>query len=263
MRAMADEGTWHELRLQVRVDQVDLYPEPQLIPWVDGSVLALGLATRADDPESGLGMDPEDVLGRHSPLMPTLGGLPYTDIGEPIPRAIVWRCSCGDDGDASIRVRVSRERDAVSGYDAVIWDDWWSHWPELGDRALPGRLRFDARAYEAEFLRLEADRWWETAPQLAARELAAVLDTRPEIIAQWRLGLVAVNGLLPAGQHEGTIGMQLRHAAGFYDVGLTCPADVDPMDAAQRIVERFRHSDPAGWDECRLLDRFGRARHAS
>lgn len=37
---------------------------PQLVPWVDGSVLGLGLDTREDSVSSGLGMDPDTLLGR-------------------------------------------------------------------------------------------------------------------------------------------------------------------------------------------------------
>jgi hypothetical protein len=133
---MAEQG-WNTLHLQVRLEEIDSDEEPQLIPWVDGSVLALGLPTRAEAPESGLGMDPEDLLGRGSPLLPSPGGLPYTDIGEPIPRAIVWRCSCGEPGCSSIRVRVSRERDAVSGFDAVIWNDWYLQYGFARDLEFP------------------------------------------------------------------------------------------------------------------------------
>lgn len=72
----------------MRVDGVE---EPQLIPRVDGSVLFLDLGTRAESPESGLGMDPDDLLGRHSPLLPPEESLQVAEVGDKPPLATVWR----------------------------------------------------------------------------------------------------------------------------------------------------------------------------
>lgn len=102
------EGRWRELRLEVRVDELKGIETPQLVPWVDGSVLGLALDTREDSEHSGLGMDPDKLLGRHSPLLPRELGDVLGDVGEAPARAIVWRCSCGEPGCASIGLRVHR-----------------------------------------------------------------------------------------------------------------------------------------------------------
>lgn len=57
------------------------------------------------------------------------------------PRATVWRCSCGEPGCASISVRVRREKGSLSGYDAVIWDDWSLAWGGVEGLAAPPPLR--------------------------------------------------------------------------------------------------------------------------
>lgn len=82
-------------------------------------------------------------------------------MGNESPRlATVWRCSCGEPGCGSIRLRVSREN-AGHDTDAVVWHDWQMH---FGTRTALGPLRFHTQAYYTEFLRAATDRWWEDTP---------------------------------------------------------------------------------------------------
>jgi hypothetical protein len=244
------QGRRHELRLQVRVDELRGIPTPQLIPWVDGSVLFLDLQTRAASEASGLGMDPAGLLGRDSPLLPFDPG-DVRELADQPPLAVVWRCSCGIPGDASIGLRVRRELDPVSGHPMVVWDDWRIQFGTPEDLASPGPLRFDAAAYYGEFIRLQADPWWDNVPRRVGHELAACLDAHPELLAWWGTALLFARGYLRCGQ--GVLEIWLRHTAGRCALELPCPIDVDPASEAQRIAERLADTDPASWDECRAL----------
>lgn len=248
------EGTWHTLRLQVRVDELNGIETPQLVPWVDGSVLGLGLATREESESSGLGMDPDVLLGRHSSLLPRQPGDVLDQAGEAPTRAIVWRCSCGEPGCASIGLRVHREKDSITGDDAIVWDDWRIRFGRHRGLQAPAALRFEPRAYYSEFLRTEADRSWENGPHRTGRELAATLDARPELLAQWGAALILARGYLRYG--NGVVEMWLRHTAGRYTLRLPCDANVEPAAQAQRITERLATTDPATWPECRPIDRI-------
>jgi hypothetical protein len=246
---------WRELHLDVRVDYIRGYETPQLIPHVDGSVLGLGLDTRADSPESGLGMDPDDLLGRHGALLPPEPGGMILDVDETPARATVWRCGCGEVWDASIGVRVYRVIDPVAENDAVVWDDWrLSSW-EKDRLATPGRLEFHTQAYYAECIRAQADRWWESVPHRTARELAAVLDARPEILGQWGAALFCTETTLRSEQHQGTIAIRLRDSLGAYELGVPCRTTADPVAEANRIAERLRKTDPTRWTETSTLRR--------
>jgi hypothetical protein len=245
---MADEVR-HTLHLEVRVDELRGIPTPQLIPWVDGSVLFCGLDTRADRDGSGLGMDPDELLGRDSPLLPREPVQVLEDLDEKPPLAVVWRCSCGEPGDASIRLRVSRVQDSFTGYDAVVWDDWRLSYGFARHVAAPPELRFDTRAYYEEFIRLATDRWWDTTPRQVARELVAILDARPELLARWGSALLFADGYVQEG--HGAIRLWLRHRAGRYELTLACPLDADAITQASGIAEQLGRVDPAHWNECR------------
>lgn len=235
-------GPWHELRLEVRIDEEDGAETPQLIPRVDGSVLFLDLDTRANRDTSGLGMDPDHLLGRHSPLLPLgLGSGP----DDEQPRATVWRCSCGEPGCSSIGVRVRRELDSRTGYDAVVWEGWriqYGFARRLGFVTLPP-LRFDTPAYYAELIRADTDRWWESTPRRAARELASLLDARPELLGRRGLALISTAGYLHQGQ--GHIHVWLRDHQGRHCLTLPCEPTADPEAEAQRWAERLASADPA------------------
>lgn len=241
------EGPWRELRLDVRVDVIDGVETPQLVPRVDGSVLLLELDTRDESPDSGLGMDPDELLGRHGPLLPPEDPI---DVTEKPPRATVWRCSCGEPGDASIGVRVDRAQHTGS-YDAVVWDDWYMAWGGHDDVAAPPALRFDSGAYYAELIRATADRWWENVPHAVARRLSGILDARPELLARWGTALLFARGSVTEG--AGEIVMWLRHATGRYELTLSCPVTAEPDEQTRRIVERLDGADPASWPECTPL----------
>ncbi len=251
MGVMAD-GTWRQLRLQVRVDELRGVELPQLVPWVDGSVLGLGLDTKQDSEGSGLGMDPDTLLGRRSLLLPRELGDVRGDEGEVPPRAIVWRCSCGEPGCASIGLRVRREKDSVTGDEAVVWDDWRIRFGYRRGLQAPGTLRFEPYAYYSEFIRAQADRSWESGPHRTGRELEAILDARPELLARWGAALILARGYLRDG--HGFLTMWLRHTAGRYTLRLPCDATADPVAEADRITERLTTTDPATWPECRPIE---------
>lgn len=225
------------LQLEVRVDELRGIATPQVVPRVDGSVLALGLGTRADSDTSGLGLAPDVLLGRHSPLLPPpVGDEP---IGESPRLATVWRCSCGDTGCASIRLRVYRENAGHGEHDAVVWDDWYMG---FGDYAAPGPVRFDTRQYYAELIRAYTDRWWEDTPHCVARELAGTLDAHPEILGRWGCALVFTRGFLRNG--AGHVEVELRSATTRHFLDLPCPPHADPSAEAHRLIEELTETDP-------------------
>lgn len=235
-------GRWHRLRLQVRVDEQDGAEIPQLIPLVDDSVLFLDLDTRADSEASGLGMDPDELLGRDSPLLPP----ELTTHPEKEPReATVWRCSCGEPGDASIGVHVYREGIGRED-DTIVWDHWQMRFHRRFGRDLqaPPPLRFDTRAYYAEFIRAHTDRWWESTPRRAARELAGLLNARPEILGAWGCVLIFTRGNLLRGGH-GQVQVLLRSATIRHALDLPCDPAADPAAEARRLANQLAHTDPA------------------
>lgn len=227
----------HELRLQVRVDEIRSITTPQVVPWVDGSVLALDLDTRGDSADSGLGMDPDRLLGRHSPLLPPAVG--DEPIGEPPRLATVWRCSCGDTGCGSIRLRVYRENTGHGEHDTVVWDDWHMR---FGSQPAPGPLRFDTREYYSELIRAYTDRWWEDAPHRVARELAGTLEAHPGILGRWGCALVFTRGFLRDGR--GHVDVELRSATTRHFLDLACDPDADTSEEAQRLTALLTHTDP-------------------
>lgn len=224
------------LRLQVRVEERDGIETAQLIPWVDDSVLALGLATTAESASSGLGADPDELLGRHSPLLP-----PGSDSGSDIepPLVTVWRGGSDDAREASIALRVGRER-APGTDDVVVWDDWRMR---FGEHASPGPLRFDTRAYYAELIRAHGDRSWESTPRRVARELTGVLDARPEILAEWGAALIRTRGYRHG--DSGVVEVFLRDTGVRQLLKLSCSATGDAEIEARRLARLLAGTDPA------------------
>ena len=225
------------LQLQARVDELRGIATPQVVPRVDGSVLALGLDTREDSNASGLGMDPDALLGRHSPLLPPpVGDNPPN---EPPRLATVWRCSCGEASCASIRLRVYRENAGHGEHDAVVWDDWHM---DFGDHVAPGPVRFDTRQYYAELIRADTDRWWEDTPHRVARELAGALDAHPEILGRWGCALIFTRGFLRDG--AGHVEVELRSATTRHFLDLPCAPEADPNTESHRLIEQLTETDP-------------------
>ncbi|MGW2572495.1 hypothetical protein [Streptomyces sp. NPDC001537] len=126
-------------RLEIRV----LPPGPRFAAqvrfWVNGEDVIEGAVD-----EGGRGPFAADVLpaGRPSPLRAT-GEARRLELGEP-------ECTGGCCGFLSVVV----QRFA----DIVHWPDWEvPHAPA----SPPVEFHFDARQYDAEVARAEADRWWQ------------------------------------------------------------------------------------------------------
>lgn len=179
------EPAYSEFELRVEQAETGIASGPALVFLVDGEDLfgrTLGL--------KGVGRDPDDLLGRTSPLLPP-------ESPHQPPTTLLWRCDCGDEGCGFASARIENDR-FNNDYDHIVWTDFTVHC--LGDVEPPRELRFRTRQYVAEIVRCHADRTWETDLRRIAREVAAALDAEPGILGQWDCGLRWAKPLERAGQ---------------------------------------------------------------
>ncbi|MFD7596281.1 hypothetical protein ACFV6D_25000 [Kitasatospora sp. NPDC059812] len=101
--------------------------------------------------EGGRGPYAADALPAGSPgLLRATGEARRVELGEP-------ECSGGCCGFLSVVVQRSGE--------IVQWSDWEVPWEANTPVPYPPpELHFDARQYDAEVARAEADRWWRVHP---------------------------------------------------------------------------------------------------
>ncbi|MGW4890786.1 hypothetical protein ACWEQL_00740 [Kitasatospora sp. NPDC004240] len=106
------------------------------------------------------------------------GGLRATDEPREVELAEA-SCTAGCCGSLHVTIR----RDG----DQVVWENW--RWPNAPASRIPDPLppahRFDARAYDAEVARAEADTQWCWRARSVARLVKAGLIERPELLSRW------------------------------------------------------------------------------
>ncbi|MCA1226997.1 hypothetical protein [Saccharopolyspora sp. 6M] len=227
--AHREEPAYSEFGLRVEQAEMGIGSGPALVFLVDGEDLfgrTLGL--------KGVGRDPDDLLGRHGPLLPT-------EWPHPPPTTLLWRCDCGVEGCGFASARIEHDR-FNNDYDHVVWTDFTLHC--LGDAEPPRELRFRTRQYIAEIVRLHADRTWETELRRTAREVATALDGDPAILGQWDCALRWAKPHERAGQvsvlvTDGSAEYSTRYdgAAGAAEIISRLRA-TDPRESAERTYSR-------------------------
>lgn len=217
--AHREEPAYGEFGLRVEQVQVGRDSSPVLVPMVDGRDLFGDVV-----PVKGIGRDPDDLLGRNSPLLPT-------EWPHPPPTALLWRCDCGTDGCGFASARIEHDR-FNNDYDHMVWTDFTLHC--LGNAEPPGELRFRTRQYVAEIVRCHADRTWETDLRRTAREVSAVLDGDPGILGQWDCGLLWAK----PHEHANQVALLVTDGSAEYSTNFDGTADT------AAIISRLRAADP-------------------
>ncbi|WP_051942787.1 hypothetical protein [Streptacidiphilus rugosus] len=137
-------------------------------PMIDGR----DIVAEAFDP--GPGHAPERLLSAKGPLR--AGDAPHeVELAE---AECTWGC-CG-----ALCVTVRREGDQV------VWGGWRDR--NGPPPALPD-FRFDARAYDAEVARAEADHSWEWPARTTARLLRDWLRARPGLLERWQFQISQIS----------------------------------------------------------------------
>ncbi|WP_243790788.1 hypothetical protein [Saccharopolyspora gloriosae] len=215
--AHREEPAYSEFGLRVEQVEMGIGSGPALVFVVDGEDLfgrTLGLR--------GVGRDPDSLLGRSSPLLPT-------EWPEQPRTTVLWRCNCGIEGCGFVSARIQEDR---YGCDHVVWSDFTVHC--LGDVEPPTELRFRTIQYVAEIARRHADRAWESAARRTAREVTGALDADPGILGRWDSRLVRAQ----PNDRTGEVSVLVIDGSTSY---MTAHGSTD--DAAT-IIARLRSSDP-------------------
>ncbi|MCX2731204.1 hypothetical protein OOZ19_13210 [Saccharopolyspora sp. NFXS83] len=212
-----EEPACSEFGLRVEQAETGIGSGPALVFVVDGEDL-FGRTLQL----KGVGRDPDSLLGRSSPLLPT-------DWPEQPRTTVLRRCNCGIEGCGFASARIQEDR---YGCDHVVWSDFTLHC--MGDVEPPTELRFRTAQYVAEIVRCHADRSRESTARRIAREVAGVLDADPGILGQWGLGLRRAQ----PHDWQGEVSMLVTDGAADY---MTSHGSTD--DAAT-IIARLRSADP-------------------
>jgi len=156
--------------------------------------------------ESGfIGLDPDDILVRASPLLAT-----------PEPHvATIARCDCGVVGCGSVEVTISRDAEVVT-------------WRSTHSSVV---VQFQADSYDREVARAVSDSSWETPDRTTARLISASVDR--QALAERGLSFDWASGRL----RQGAISVSLKYEPGPYQLIVHATEDnAPPAELAERCV---------------------------
>ncbi|WP_143448411.1 hypothetical protein [Kineosporia sp. A_224] len=189
------------------------------------------------------GFDPDEILGRASPLLPV----------HPWRRVAVYRCSCGIEGCGVIAPLIA------APYEMVTWSDFRDYTgvfvgpthdpdPDGGREWNVHDARFSGIQYRAEVARASADRSWETPRRATARLVKPLVE---DLVLQVGLTSVERVQVWPAHKAEG-VEVTLRHRDSpdadprWETLHITEPTD-DPERGAFAIASALRAVAPTDW----------------
>lgn len=220
--------------IQIRFDGLSESPD-----WPIATILIDGLDVLGL--ERSIGFDPEDILGKSDPLLPT----------QPPRRVAVYRCNCGEPGcsciaplivDHGAEVHWRDFRDFTGVYSGPMTDVN----PNGGKEIAVPDLRFNATQYRAEIARATADRSWESHGRVVSRLLQDRLDEhgghlkslgyRRHWASPYRNGACTVSLLSIDGGHPN----------GQTIVELSAP-DGDAEDVARVLADRLLMTSESDW----------------